>query len=118
MQGKHGLIHVFLGNQSGLSPSPWSNLREAKTSRWEVPLLPSNNPPVAMFWPPRLVISASSWARPRSLESKPLFRNSTGLSPLRNPTQTEDGDLFGRSLEGCDVNNDGYDDLIVGNMFL
>ena len=27
----------------------------------------------------------------------------------------QNGDLFGRSLEGCDVNNDGFDELIVGN---
>ena len=30
-------------------------------------------------------------------------------------TQTKGGDLFGRSLEACDVNNDGHDELIVGN---
>ena len=34
---------------------------------------------------------------------------------MRNLTQTENGGLFGRSLEACDVNNDGFDELIVGN---
>ena len=34
---------------------------------------------------------------------------------MRNMTQTKGGDLFGRSLEACDVNNDGHDELIVGN---
>ena len=33
--------------------------------------------------------------------------NESGLFPARNLTQTKDGGLFGRSLEGCDVNNDG-----------
>ena len=41
--------------------------------------------------------------------------NESGLFPARNLTQTKDGGLFGRSLEGCDVNNDGHDELIVGN---
>ena len=39
----------------------------------------------------------------------------TGLTPVRNLTQTADGSMFGRTLEGCDVNGDGLDELIVGN---
>ena len=43
-----------------------------------------------------------------------LGNNST-LEPLRNLTQTQNGDMFGRSLSSCDVNGDGLDDLIIGN---
>ena len=39
----------------------------------------------------------------------------TGASLVRNLTQTADGSMFGRTLEGCDVNGDGLDELIVGN---
>ena len=116
-QARHGLIHVFLGNQSGLSPMPWSNItgiyNESLGNTLAALEQPSGGDVLAAtarnF---SVVVSASQTDQGKvNLYSG----NGTGLFPLRNVTQTQDGDLFGRSLEGCDVNNDGYDELIVGN---
>jgi len=41
--------------------------------------------------------------------------NGSQLVAMRNLTQTEAGDMFGRSLSSCDINGDGLDDLIIGN---
>ena len=37
------------------------------------------------------------------------------LTLVRNVTQTGDGSMFGRTLEGCDLNGDGRAELIVAN---
>jgi hypothetical protein len=116
-EARHGLIHVFLGNQSGLSPSPWSNLtgsqNESLGSSIAALQQPNGGDVLAATARNFSVVVGSSQIEQGKVN---LYSgNSTGLSPLRNLTQTEDGDLFGRSLEGCDVNNDGYDELIVGN---
>ena len=114
---RHGLVHVFLGNQSGLSASPWSNLtgseNESLGSTLATLQQPSGGDVLAATARNFSVVVSDSQTDQGKVNL--YFGNSTGLFPLRNVTQTQGGDLFGRSLEGCDVNNDGYDELIVGN---
>ena len=69
-EARHGLIHVSLEINPAFPLPLGQTSLEVKMSRWAVPLLPSNNPMAAMCWPLRLVISASSWARPRSNKAK------------------------------------------------
>ena len=116
-EARHGQLHVFLGNASGLASTPWATVpgadNESLGSAVEA-LHSSNGGDV-------LAATARNYSMPASTTQTDTGKvnlytsNETGLSPLRNLTQTKAGDLFGRSLEGCDINNDGFDELIVGN---
>lgn len=116
-EARHGLIHVYLGNASGLSSVPWVNLTGTSNE--------SLGSAVAALHHTGSGASLAATARnftfnlseTQTLDGKVnLYAgNQSGLYPLRNLTQTENGGLFGRSLEACDVNNDGHDELIVGN---
>ncbi len=114
---RHGLIHVFLGNQSGLSPSPWSNLTGSQNESLgsSIAALQQSNGADILAATARNYSFVVSAQKTDQGKVNLYSGNATEMSSLRNVTQTEDGDLFGRSLEGCDVNNDGFDELIVGN---
>ena len=114
---RHGMVHIYLGNASGVSASPWSNLTGVANE--------SLGSAVAALHHANSGDGLAATARNHTVQVSPtqvddgkvnLYTgNESGLHPMRNLTQTENGGLFGRSLEACDVNNDGFDELIVGN---
>ena len=114
---RHGQVHVYLGNASGLGSTPWATVlgadNESLGSAVEALLHTGGGD--------HLAVSARNYSMETGSSQTDTGKvnvyssDETGLSPLRNLTQTQAGDLFGRSLEGCDVNNDGFDELIVGN---
>ncbi|MEL0266342.1 MAG: VCBS repeat-containing protein [Candidatus Poseidoniales archaeon] len=114
---RHGLVHVYLGNASGLSPSPWVNLTGASNESLgsAVEALHHTGSGASLAATARNYTSVVSETRTDAGKVNLYTGNESGLFPSRNLTQTKDGGLFGRSLEACDVNNDGHDELIVGN---
>ena len=68
-----------------------------------------------------LAVSAHGWGNGLTgTENKSgkisLFTFENGAMLLeRNLSQTSNGNMFGRSMEACDINGDSYDELIVGN---
>jgi hypothetical protein len=114
---RHGLVHVYLGNASGLSPSPWVNLTGASNESLgsAVEALHHTGSGASLAATARNYTSVVSETRTDAGKVNLYTSNESGLFPSRNLTQTKDGGLFGRSLEACDVNNDGHDELIVGN---
>ena len=107
----------FLGNVSGLGSTPWATIlgadNESLGSAVEALLHTGGGDNLAVTARNYSMETGSSQTDTGKVN---LYNgDETGLSPLRNLTQTKAGDLFGRSLEGCDVNNDGFDELIVGN---
>ncbi|MGB2372771.1 MAG: hypothetical protein ACPIA6_03640, partial [Poseidonia sp.] len=114
---RHGLVHVYLGNASGLSPSPWVNLTGASNESLgsAVEALHHTGSGASLAVTARNYTSVVSETRTDAGKVNLYTSNESGLFPSRNLTQTKDGGLFGRSLEACDVNNDGHDELIVGN---
>ncbi len=114
---RHGLVHVYLGNASGLSPSPWVNLTGTSNESLgsAVEALHHTGSGASLAATARNYTSVVSETRTDAGKVNLYTSNESGLFPSRNLTQTKDGGLFGRSLEACDVNNDGHDELIVGN---
>ena len=114
---RHGLVHVFLGNASGLSPSPWVNLTGASNESLgsAVAALHHTGSGDSLAATARNYTFEVSETRTDAGKVNLYTGNESGLFSSRNLTQTQDGGLFGRSLEACDVNNDGHDELIVGN---
>ncbi len=114
---RHGLVHVYLGNASGLSPSPWVNLTGTSNESLgsAVEALHHTGSGASLAATARNYTSVVSETRTDAGKVNLYTGNESGLFPSRNLTQTKDGGLFGRSLEACDVNNDGHDELIVGN---
>ncbi|MEL0312478.1 MAG: VCBS repeat-containing protein [Candidatus Poseidoniales archaeon] len=114
---RHGLVHVYLGNASGLSPTPWVNLTGASNESLgsAVEALHHTGSGASLAATARNYTSVVSETRTDAGKVNLYTSNESGLFTSRNLTQTKDGGLFGRSIEACDVNNDGHDELIVGN---
>lgn len=114
---RHGQVLIFLGNESGLTSTPWATVlggdNESLGSAVEALHHAGGGDYLAAT--ARNYSTEASSTQTDTGKVNVYSSNATGLSPLRNLTQTEAGDLFGRSLEGCDINNDGFDELIVGN---
>ena len=114
---RHGQVQVFLGNESGVSSTAWTTVsgldNESLGSAVEVLHHTGAGDYLAITALNYSMDTGSS--EPDAGKVNLYSSNETGLSLLRNLTQTKQGDLFGRSLEGCDINNDGFDELIVGN---
>jgi hypothetical protein len=114
---RHGQVQVFLGNESGLSSTAWTTVFGADNESLGSTVEVLHNTGAG----DHLAVTALNYSVEISSSQTDTGKvnlyssNETGLSPMRNLTQTKDGDLFGRSLEGCDINNDGFDELIVGN---
>ena len=117
VEARHGLIHVYLGNASGLSPVPWTNLTGSANESLgsAVAALHHTGSGATLAATARNYTFSLSDTQTVDGKVNLYTGNQSGLVPLRNLTQTENGGLFGRSLEACDVNNDGHDELIVGN---
>ena len=116
-EARHGQVHIFLGQVSGMATTPWATVvgTDSESLGSEVESL--NNAAGGDY----LAVGARNYSLQVSSNQANNGKvnlystDETGLDPLRNITQSEQGNLFGRSLEGCDINNDGYDELIVGN---
>ena len=114
---RHGQVHIFLGNQTGIASTPWATVEGADNESLGSVVESLHNAAGGDF----LAVTARNYSVEVSTGQTDAGKvnvyssNETGLSSLRNLTQSEAGDLFGRSLEGCDINNDGVDELIVGN---
>ena len=117
METRHGRVQVVLGNASGLASTAWSAaLGEAGESLGsELTALHRTGTGDALAATARNHTAEVSSSQTDHGKVNVFSGNSTGIHPMRNMTQTKGGDLFGRSLEACDVNNDGHDELIVGN---
>ena len=112
-----GLLNVYLGGESGLSTTPWSSVQGAVNESLgnEIVALHRLNTPDS------LAVVASNHTTVVSAEETLHGKvnvydgHEEGMVHVRNLTQTKKGNLFGRSLGACDINNDGHDELIVGN---
>ncbi len=111
-----GQVVVYLGNASGLSSTPWTTVEGSGSEGLGglVTVLAQTNAP------DMVAAVAQSYTQTVGSETHAGKVNiymsvTSGLVPARNLTQSMDGNLFGRSMEACDVDGDGYDDLIVGN---
>ena len=116
-EARHGQLHVFLGNTSGLTSSPWFTITGSNNESLgsAVEALAHSTSGDYLAATARNYSMTVSESQTDHGKVNVYAGNETGLSHVRNLTQSEAGDLFGRSLEGCDINNDGYDELIVGN---
>ena len=114
---RHGQVQVFLGNESGVSSTAWTTVSGAENESLGSAVEVLHHTGAGDY----LAVTALNYSmdtgssEPDAGKVNLYSSNETGLSLLRNLTQTKQGDLFGRSLEGCDINNDGFDELIVGN---
>lgn len=113
----HGQIQVYLGNETGISSQPWSSIDGTgnESLGFLVKALHLNDQgdglaATAPAW--ESVISGSE-----TLHGKVnvYLGNETGMNFKRNITQSLVGEGFGRDLEGCDINGDGFDELIISN---
>ena len=116
-EARPGLVHVYLGNASGVSPSPWVNLTGTSNESLgsAVAALHQTGNGDSLAATARNYTSEVSGTQTDAGKVNLYTGNESGMFSSRNLTQTENGGLFGRSLEACDVNNDGHDELIVGN---
>ena len=114
---RHGQLSIFLGNASGLASSPWFTVTGANNESLgsAVEALSHSTSGDYLAATARNFSMSVSESQTDHGKVNIYAGNETGLSHVRNLTQTKAGDLFGRSLEGCDINNDGHEELIVGN---
>ena len=112
-----GRLHVYLGNASGLSSTPWSSISGATNESLGSTVVALHQAGM----PDALAVVAQNYSIEISQDQTDygkvnLYAGHTqSLVHERNLTQSKKGDLFGRSLEACDINNDGHDELLVGN---
>lgn len=116
-EGHAGQVLVFLGSEEGLSSTPWwtANGTNNESLGATLATLERTNQPDSLAAGAHefsVVISetVTNYGKVNIYDG-----GETSLSHVRNLTQTTSGPLFGRSLEGCDVNGDGHAELIVGN---
>ena len=98
---RHGQVHVYLGNASGLGSTPWATILGADNES----LGSAVEALVHAGGGDHLAITARNYSMETGSSQTDTGKvnvyssDETGLSPLRNLTQTKAGDLFGRSLE-------------------
>mgnify|MGYP001161365262 FL=1 len=116
-EARHGLVHVYLGNASGMSTTPWANATGSDNESLgsAVSSLVRANGGDGLAVTARNHSATVSATQSENGKVNLFSGDANGLHATRNLTQTKSGDLFGRSLASCDVNMDGYDELIVGN---
>ena len=114
---RHGQVYIFLGNESGIVSTPWATVpgSDNESLGSAVEALHSSSGGDVLAATAKNYTAAATTTQTDTGKVNLYTSDHTGLSPLRNLTQTKAGNLFGRSLEGCDINNDGFDELIVGN---
>ena len=112
-----GQVVVYLGGSNGLTSTPWwaVNGTENESLGTSVRALERLNLPSS------LAASAEGYSVEISASQTDYGKvnlydgGEFGLTHARNLTQSKAGDMFGRALEACDVNGDGYDELLVSN---
>ena len=114
---RHGRIQVFLGNASGLTATAWSTVVGSSNESLGSVLaaLQRAGSGDGLAATARNFTATVSATQTDQGKVNVFTANTSGLHAMRNMTQSKGGDLFGRSLQACDINNDGHDELIVGN---
>ncbi len=115
--GQQGQVQIFAGHTDGLSSQPMYSMSGSGDERLgdHVNSLEQNGNNST------LAASAQGWSNGlEGNENKSgkviIFEFETGSMTLeRNLTQSSNGKMFGQTMEACDINGDGYDELIVAN---
>lgn len=112
-----GQVLVYLGSNSGVSSLPWAELAGDENESLgsvvrTLALTGQGDGLAASAHGYQMEVSSS---KTDTGKVNVFAGGENGMTHVRNLTQTKNGDMFGRSLEGCDVNNDGFEELIVGN---
>lgn len=111
-----GQVTVHLGSSTGIATSPWWVANGTDNESLGSTL-------TVLFGTGSTVLAASAHGYSVEVSDQVteygkvnLYEgDEAGLNPTRNLTQTKAGSMFGRALEGCDINGDGYEELIVSN---
>lgn len=113
----NGQVKVYLGGASGIQTTSWWTVNGSLNESLGAVLTTLMN----ASSPDGLAAAAHGYrldiTENEALTGKVnLFAGGTaGMVHQRNLTPSKEGPMFGRSMEGCDVNGDGFDELIVGN---
>ncbi|MCH1461274.1 MAG: FG-GAP-like repeat-containing protein, partial [Candidatus Poseidonia sp.] len=113
----HGQVHVYLGNASGISSTPWWSVSGSNGER-----LGSYLSTLMHDGQADMLAAAAygfvSGSGTSTIDGKVNVYDGgeSNLSSQRNLTASKNGDLFGRSIEGCDINGDGHEELIISNV--
>ena len=116
-EGHFGQVMVYLGDANGVASAPWWTVNGTNNESLGAVVTTLDR----VNQPDGLAASASEYSVEISETDTHNGKvniydgSESGLSHVRNMTQSKAGPLFGRTLEGCDVNGDGHDELIVGN---
>lgn len=115
-----GLVEVYLGNSSGLQTDSWWNLsgEAGEQMGWLLSASPKMNGDSMAD----LVVQARGYTEAvtvnKILHGKLLIfsGDESGMTHLRNITQTQEGPMFGQIIAtNGDLNGDGMSDLLVAN---
>ena len=113
----HGQVHVYLGNASGISATPWWSVSGSNGER-----LGSYLSTLMHDGQADMLAAAAygfvSGSGTTTIDGKVNVYDGgeSNLSSQRNLTASKNGNLFGRSIEGCDINGDGHEELIISNV--
>ena len=112
-----GQVSIYLGSTSGVSATPWWTLNGTDDELFGSTLTTLTRDGRA----DSMAIGSHGY----QIEVSPgdihtgkvnIYDGSdVGMVHVRNITQSKVGAMFGRALEGCDINADGEDELIVTN---
>ncbi len=112
-----GQVLVYLGGSNGLTSNPWWTANGSDNESLGSTLraldrinLPSSLAVAAHGYSMEVSASQTDQGKVNIYDGGEL-----GLTHVRNLTQSKAGEMFGRALEGCDVNGDGHEELMVSN---
>ena len=113
----NGQVSVHLGAPSGLQSTPWWTVNGSENESLGAVLTTLERTSEA----DGLAAAAHGYTLEVSESQTNVGKvvlyggGADAMALERNLTQSKSGPMFGRSLEGCDINGDGLDELIVGN---
>ena len=113
----HGQVHVYLGNSTGISAMPWWSVSGSNGERLGSYLAALVHDGQADM------LAASANGHVIDSGTSTIYGKVNvydggefSLSSQRNLTASKNGNMFGRSIEGCDMNGDGREELIISNV--
>ena len=116
-EGVMGQVQVYIGHENGLISQPWwSELGSDGEGLGSVVQSLEQNQGNSI-----LAVSAQGWSNGLTGNDNKsgkvsIFAYENGTMSLqRNLTQSSNGNMFGRTMEACDIDGDSYDELLIGN---
>ena len=113
-----GRLHVYLGNASGLSSTPWSSISGATNESLGSTVVALHQAGM----PDALAVVAQNYSIEISQDQTDYGKVNLYAGHMRNPLSTNETSpnrkrviCSDAPLEACDINNDGHDELLVGN---